>query len=181
MSTRRKANKFAIAIAKDVLKQLKKFNLSRGQFIRPRDDFYLLPLVADLQQCVADVQANCNVCQKGALLLSKARLYNDVPIDTARKIMFNYCDESGLIKDSLQGYVDRESLDLLEAAFECDSFSWMNNADRGRIEIAIEFGSRYKSLRGRIKACMENMIENNGYFVPEKGLAKKKVKKVVAS
>jgi len=74
----------AVALAQDVLAQIanKKFELRAGRgYVEPCDE-YLVPNdqwdQAITPDDVCDLQTNCTVCARGALLLSKIDKYNNI-------------------------------------------------------------------------------------------------------
>src|SRR4051812_10887130 len=82
MTTKLRPNKKAIAIAQDVLLRLRRhLKVVTGAYC----DGYLpvseVKVDADLRENLPVIEKNCEVCALGACLLSKARLYNNVPTD----------------------------------------------------------------------------------------------------
>src|SRR4051812_46877020 len=69
----------AVEVAKDVLKHLQDYQLVRGTYL----EGYLTdvdgPWTGDLQQHLPAVEAECKMCALGACLLSRARVYDEVP------------------------------------------------------------------------------------------------------
>lgn len=139
-----KANKKAIAVAKDVLAHLRTLQLKPGRYLHLKeDDTHLRQL---------------------------ARVYDALDMGTFR-ILEDGCDETKT-RRSLEDVFDSKTMDLMEAAFERHHFEWAESADTSEIEAAIAFGKRYRSVRKRVRAVMENIIANKGYFKPEKAEAK---------
>jgi hypothetical protein len=176
-----------IEIAKDVLKQLDRQDVplmakSRYGYVLGTLDIGLNP--SDEIQGHADtIQKSCTVCAKGALLLSKARLYDAVPFsaiatfhmedDGTRK---SICANPGAIHDALSDIFDRFTLDMLEAAFEKSAGTIYNEEDEddeplygdhewGRLKQAAWYGSTYTNDVDRVRACMQNLITNDGEFI----------------
>lgn len=156
----------AVLVAKDVLEQLDALTFEAGRYFYVDDVTLIENITDDLQDCVDEVQKHCKVCARGALVLSKARLFNEVPLmdyvksnDTIR--LFQY-DTTDLLKDVW----DEEQLDLIEAAFEGDPTLLASDVDRDLIDEAVVFGGNYDTRKDRLAAIMENIIENNGVFVP---------------
>lgn len=162
-------NKKAIAVAKDVLNRLrrKKLNLRFGTYIRKGEN-YEYREEGDLQDCIDEVEQNCQVCLKGALILSKARLFNALPMKELQRILdlggFEMCYQ---IITLLTDVFDRRSIDLLEVTFEERRWSWTTGSEE-EIESALKFGKPYKSKEGIVRGTMENVIWNKGYFKPWK-------------
>jgi hypothetical protein len=169
-----------VAVARDVLAQLDREDvrggLVLGDYLRGparRDPGAGRPV--DLQQCADEAQAGCSWCLLGALLLSKARLYNRVPLAP----LFSWDPAAALhagrepVLAALDDVFDRDTLDLVESAFMC---TWMGN-DEERWDssplgsAAIAFGRRYDDDRAgmleRARAVMANIIHHDGEFRPD--------------
>jgi hypothetical protein len=177
-----------IAVARDVLLQLDRPDLplavvsSMGYVtghlfvgIRPEDD---------VQAHVDAIQAHCSVCQKGALLLSKARLFDAVPASTILYDIDTFRAEDGTIAEvaafpdevnaALADLFDRLTMDMLEAAFEKSTDTIDFEDDDGNaihddygqacLSLAARYGKWYPDDRDRVRACMKNMIINDGEF-----------------
>ena len=65
--------------------------------------------------------------------------------------------------DRLGRFFDIDQLRLIESAFEQSEFG---NLDYDLVERAVEFGNRYKVHGTRLRAIMQNIIDNRGTFVP---------------
>ncbi len=148
-----------IAILKDALAKLKKRKFITGIYIRKGwqtiKDFDVRD---ELQKHVVTMEKNCEVCMLGNLFLSQVYLYNDFNVG-------NYNDDMARNDIFLSRYFSEKQLDLIEAAFETkDIFLDMTP----QITKAIEFGKKYRRDRQRAKAILENMLENDGMFVPFK-------------
>lgn len=163
--------KKAVAVAEDVLVQLRKRKNTiiphQGTYLETDAEFTDEQLDGhDLQEYVDKVQkADCKVCAVGAAVMSKARLFDNVPADVV------------VVADDIHGHLfdvfDENTVALMECAFEqSDSFS--TGQSEKHLEAAIEFGERYEDDKERLRAIMKNIIENNGKFKP---WAKAKVEK----
>jgi hypothetical protein len=160
-----------VAVAKDVLAQLEahKINVARGGFyLRLETD--LPDDVTDLQACVDEVGPSCKICLRGAMLLSKARLFNDVPLDRIRRmngflldgLHANRIDTRDLLADTF----DEETLDLLECAFEGAPEFARQSCGLTRSRAATAFGATVDyDPEERVRLCMNNLIDNDGEFI----------------
>lgn len=101
---------------------------------------------------------DCTVCAKGALFVAKVDRLNGVTVGDF--VSYADLDPSRFLLD----YFSRRQLDLIEAAFERDRMS-LDPYDSDA-KAAIAFGSGYVSHAQRMRAIMENVIENNGEFRP---------------
>ncbi len=160
-----KKQQLAVDIAKDVIKWIRVRKLK----IKDHGSY----LSGDLKGC-ADVvyqdqvqphlpalRKHCDVCAKGAMLLSYIELKNKVtfgqvirlgpwtPYAQSRRAS---CHGSSCIAEALDGAFDRDQLDRIEDAFEC----WDGN----------EWGKKFKTPGKRMIAICQNIIENNGEFKP---------------
>jgi hypothetical protein len=169
-------NERAILAAKDVLKRLrmKKLELKRDGYLShppygvsaERSTWESLPSSGDLQDHVDKVEECCSVCADGALLLSVARLFDNVPMADI-KFQWGWQGENGaaLIRNLLSSVIDEKTLNLLEVAFEGKEMEW-SNLTKEEVEAALKFGKRFKSLAGIVRGGMKNIIANGGYFKP---------------
>lgn len=170
-----------IEIAKDVIVNLK------SQIIIPQTGTYLgynnrpknIELTESLQKHLPLIQ--CEVCAVGSLLISNVKYNNN----------FNIGDYSNISKiaDTLLEFFDKKQLILIECAYE--GFGWnemgdeaieLDNglfADEGEdismydittseIDAANEFYHNYDDTNIRLISIMQNIIDNNGEFKPEK-------------
>lgn len=156
-------NDKAVAVAKDVLARLDVLHLQTGWYMTIGSSSSI-SFLGDLREQVDLVQEECAVCQLGACLLSTARLFDQVPMSCFNSGRRALLSES-TIHDLLVGVFDRDTLDLMEAAFECQPLSWLE-ASPYSITHAIHFGRRFVALEDRVRAIMENVIDNGGVFVP---------------
>src|SRR5579862_3956479 len=115
----------AVLVAKDVLKRLRYLNVSTNIYLKGVLE-KALPKNEDLKEHVAEVQKKCQVCALGACLLSKARLYDKVPLSSIGSLegedgywkIYAGCDSSTRIFTLLKDVFDLNSLSLMETAFE---------------------------------------------------------------
>lgn len=151
----------AVEVAEDVLKQLNKRKngyLASGMgYLQTKYD--LTSAEGSLQDHLDGIQeGGCEVCALGALLLSKARLYDDVPIS----------NDGICITDCLNGLTtvfSQRQLNLIEAAYEGGRLDYDNSSlERS----AVAFGEKYRDRKARMRAIMQNIVENQGKFVPPK-------------
>jgi hypothetical protein len=146
-----------VAIAKDVLKQLKALNVVKGTYLRnyglqlPRND--------QAKQHINQISRGCEVCALGACFLSHIRLFNEVDVGT----LAGRCGEtvncvfagSDLIDAELHKYFTYDQLLLIEAAFE----GWTGEGYEAR-----DFYDKHPDPKERLQAIMQNIVKNNGEF-----------------
>ena len=88
-------------------------------------------------------------------------------------------DDRESMHDHLEGICERTQLDMIETAFEMDSFMDLDCEDGSDEEFeeaeanhealvnrVIEFGTRFDDDKARLIAIMENIVANKGTFVP---------------
>lgn len=134
----------AVAVAKDVLKNLKALRCVSGNTYIERPD--LLPMKIkpedSAQKHIEYFTKRCKVCALGACVISYVRLYNDV-----------------LVKD-FRGY-----------SIICDKLFPVFGRSMHTIEHAFEQGvglkNHYDDDNQRLRAIMLNVVKNKGKFVPE--------------
>ena len=170
----RPVNEMAVNVARDVLANLDKechpYTPRLGIYVNSYvlDRFYNQELQTVLDE-FQNIGSECKVCALGAILLSKARLYDKIPINY--KDTNYYVFREWLIGGLLDVF-DREQLDLIEIAFEVSdyvvrSFVSYPTPDEALIHKAVQFGDNYPyHPTDRMRAIMNNIIDNNGHFVP---------------
>lgn len=138
----------------------------------------------DLQTIVRS-NPECTVCAVGSLLLSAARLYNEMSVEDVATP-----DSTSGIADALSPYFDLRQLVLIELAFEGRNYGLLLNERLFRIDYTDQWRSveepeiliTHETVRaakeylenrlldpdhdGALRKIMENIIEHNGEFVP---------------
>lgn len=156
----------AKAIAQDVLDRLSLVDYTPGIYFLAYIDS--LPEGCSDLRGVADQLERCRACALGGLLLSKACLYDAVPLSRMTDPMDNkqMCLSAGqeFIVESLDEAFSREQLDMIESAFEgirvgCNASDEMKDKAKRFARVAL-------SMRARVQAIMENIISSEGVFVP---------------
>lgn len=177
-----------IAIAKDVLAQLKLKKL-RPEVGWWADDSRLGGLedwawkkideanVPEGGTCTLNTQdyskniKSCRVCALGAIFMGISNLYG-VNITGVDPDMYEVFEN--LSKSPLQEYFSKDQLHLLECAFEGGGGAHdIYTIDKKLRGFALAFHYGFQSDKDRLKAIMENIIENNGTFKPETSLTQK--------
>jgi hypothetical protein len=130
----------------------------------------------DLRDILPDVEAHCEVCARGGLLLSKARIFDAVPahrlLSKYQTLRVNQRDTTDLLSDTF----DAETLEAIESAFEQgeieDSSLAMDRDDfqamvaTRRLERFVRYGI---SLSGhdteRLRAICSRIVDCDGEFL----------------
>lgn len=164
----------AVAVAEDVLKQLRR----RKNRLRVGGSGYLsttyrpTSLDGDLREHLDKVESNsCGVCALGAALLSKARLFDSVPMTEVfyKTGSDNYIPDlsQSCVRENLDDVFDKTTLKTVEAAFERNYNLIFEDHEcpSPKIYGAVVFGMKFSDPRKRLQAIMENIVANNGRFV----------------
>lgn len=121
-----------------------------------------------LNEHLGDV--TCDVCAKGVLLLSHIARFDNFSI--------GYCGRSsvgnGFIFSRIGSIFKTDQLDMIESAFEGsvieDSsgslLSEMGHIANEKGRLCIAFGEQYDDNTERLLAILQNIIDNDGEFVP---------------
>jgi hypothetical protein len=146
-------SKRAVEIAKDVLKQLKikKYIATQGTYVSlvgvDNDDVNLDG--KQLDEILKDRKVKCRVCAKGALLMSKAMVYDD--------LTFGEKDDVGSLREDF----DADDLNLMEAIFEGDEQFGYDSCGNDTAVIC-EINKAYRTPEKVLEVLMKNVIKNKG-------------------
>lgn len=161
-------SEMAVAIAKDVIEQL------RGPLKAASHYCYLTTTYSptnpdcDLRDILPEMlKEGCTVCALGAALISKAKLFDAVPL---RSLILNHLQGAQCVYEMhvtrilaikmLESVFSDNTLNDIESAFE----KFPNVQGRNTYGAAC-FGCKYADDTERLVAIMENVIANNGEFV----------------
>jgi len=167
----RKSRKKAVAIAKDVIAQIKNLQLKEGTYFQGL--VTVPPRVSDAQDLIGPITKKCTVCGIGACFISSIRLFDEMPIHRLQPSFSDrdspFLSMSGdAIRSHLDRFFDGRDLRLIEAAFECSTgLAFRLGYPRiglKEAERAQEFGERFKNRRRRLAAIMENVVKHKGRF-----------------
>lgn len=155
----------AVAVARDVIERLdshESFTPLTGRYLSTPRVFMIDELEGkDLQDFIPEIErSGCQVCALGGLLFCKAVLYDEVP---ALIVSMGHATRYSTV-NALSDVFDTKTLDLVEAAFEQSRrFAEDYQDEAVRAEV---FGKQYEGDRERMRAIMENIVANNGEFIP---------------
>lgn len=152
-----------VAIAEDVLLRLKasKLKAGKGSYLLD-EDWPDLDQTSDARPVIDVIEAACQVCARGAMLLSQVRLFNCLTVGEVRSSSIGIMN-----RKHLQPIFGDDQINLIESAFEMDDFTWGDNNDA---DGAIGFGERYDEPEERLAAIMNNIVANGGDFRPWEAL-----------
>lgn len=153
-----------IAIAKDVLAQLKreKYVAVRGSYVVSYDLDQLSFQETDehpfdLQEALLGNAPECSVCGLGAAFCSMARLGDKVELEDVPDIY-----------EHLEPVFGMHQLALIEYAFEgCDSgYEGNNNLSEEEVATCVRFCKKWPDHDKRLAAIFRNVVRNEGTFRP---------------
>lgn len=162
-------NSKKMLICKDVLKLIKSGDhlIGKGQYCR---EISKSPgQVLNAQQALLEGDVSCQVCARGAMMLSKMRFVGG----SARDLNISGYDQDVTTIALVEAFSDEE-LDMIESVFERIPFyrpfsiskqasSWPNGKQKRANEFArvLSRYSRFSSKR-RLRQLMERIVEWNG-------------------
>lgn len=159
-----------VAIAKDVIKQLD------ANIIKAINGAYLLDSETDMRSwgflssgAMGPVKVSpgepCQACALGSLFVCAVEReegadYRGIPIKASTA--------QPLIHENLAPYFDKLQLGMIEAAFERSSrYVTEYDPDNQRLGYeCVDFGDEYADPDTRMRAIMQNIIDNEGEFKP---------------
>ncbi len=163
----------AVAVAKDVLKQLraKKIIAIRGDYVAAEfaEDEEALESKFDEDENIPleeITKIRCHCCAIGATMLSFSRLFNRMFVNSVCNIVPD--------RETLSQAFSWRTIVLMESAFEGTDFCCDAESARGTdirisektMDAACEFGLEDEA--DTMEAIMKNIIKNDGEFVPSK-------------
>ena len=171
-----------VEVAKDVLKQIKakKVILRKSGYLAAAAGTDLTE-IKDLQE-LATSRAACHVCARGALIMSKARLYNHCKIEPSSYELVDNCTLDDAAETFSKKDFPKDIWARAELAFEgwkagsfytADMDASVSTSEKEQ-EACYKFYLRYPGQsepkrRVRLAAICRNIIRNEGVFRP-KGL-----------
>lgn len=167
-----------VMIAKDVLTQLrsKRYVAESGIWVSPKykfgDDGQDINRDESVQTLFADKTIEkCSVCALGGLFMSCTNMNNNTKVsdleDEAEFDLGEIIDAGEKLSNGLNEIFSKSQLALIEKYFEGgDGYHSVYEGDRGYNAIN-DFYQKYTSNQ-RLKKIMENIVANDGTFVPSK-------------
>ena len=164
-----------VMIAQDVLAQLKakRYVAESGCWVQANYNS-AVPL-ADIKykDSVQDLFAektieSCNVCALGGLFMSCTNFNNNTlleDLDDVSEDLGALVDEEEKLSNKLNKIFSTPQLKLIETYFEANGGYFRDYDEDNRIEA---FYNKHPSDKKRLQLIMENIVENEGTFVPAK-------------
>jgi hypothetical protein len=162
-----------VMIAQDVLAQLKakRYVAESGCWVKPNIDSAWEQKLShhdSVQELFIEQKIeSCNVCALGGLFMSCTNFNNNTlleDLDDASEGLGNLIEEEQL-SNKLNEIFSTNQLKLIESYFEANGGFFRDYDEDDRIEV---FYNKNSSDKKRLQLIMENIVENNGTFVPEK-------------
>lgn len=178
-------NRKRVRIAKDVIEQLdaKKLIAKHGTYLqlssiaaKKKYDirYFSWPDFEDKKSKIAETQISevvsansCKVCAIGAVFASAVKRANHCTIGDMNSDADGLNDDI-FMRSYLKSWFSREQLALMEIAFDRTDQSIdgdASGADDDVLDAAYNFASK-QTAGGRLRAIMQNIIDNDGEFVP---------------
>lgn len=157
LETTAEQRKMARAVAKDILSHPKRYQVCRGNYIIG------IPWSArnkKIDKVDPEIIKNCHVCARGAMFITRALLFDKY------RFPDDDLDIGGeLVLPATESDFGKFNAELIECAFELHSY-FEENSIMG--DLAAKFGNRYRSPVNRLRAIMQNVLDNGGVFRPDK-------------
>lgn len=161
----------AVAVCRDLLFQMGREDNpivpQRGTYleVRHNSDSPLAGYEGELQNVVDEFQNNdCQACALGSMLLCTARLFDNARIWAMTRVCghrSSTCVPYDQIIEGLRNVFDRNTIDVIESAFECRPCHGNEPEHYG----AAVFGTQFVSATEALRAICENIIANDGDFI----------------
>lgn len=154
-----------VAVAKDVLKNLRYTNLDGGTYLSTKNDanvdFLLENKDKDLQEFIPKIRKNCEVCAIGAFFLSEVGVFDKCKI---AELGYDYSQlrNDTFMREKLRAVFTTKELSLIESAFMGSPYGITET----EWPVTHSYYNKYHDEADRLKAICKNIIKN-GTFKPE--------------
>ena len=165
-----------VMIAQDVLAQLKakRYVAESGCWVQA--NYNSTATLADFVKYNDSVQElfaektieSCNVCALGGLFMSCTNFNNNTlleDLDDVSEELGYLIGEEAKLSNKLNSIFTTNQLKLIENYFEGNAGFFRDDDGNNHIEA---FYNKHSSDKKRLKLIMENIVENEGTFVPKK-------------
>lgn len=160
-----------VAIAKDAIEQIgERYVVGRGVYMAALTKRHLDGSAVDFAR---DPETRCRVCARGALFLSGLRLFNsyDEPlrtyVDTDQEERFFGAGQVRLIECAFEGWDRERAGDEYAYSIRMENAPPIEEFYPTELEDAIlHYREAFPRDTDRLLAILENIIANNGTFVP---------------
>jgi hypothetical protein len=157
-------NKNAVLIAQDILVWLGQDYLDVVHCYLYADGHHFTPdMPGDATEHMEVFKKNCSVCALGACFLAHIGRFDKMPADELRRMAISGTMLRRPMQIRLSDAFSTEQLNLIETAFERELYGTDSDELQQR---ALDFGAKYSRKRLRLQGICENIVQNNGRFVP---------------
>jgi hypothetical protein len=109
---------------------------------------------------------SCNACGLGSLFVSAVRNFGGVTCEDIKGCIFlNYLTTFEIVP-VLERYFPKDTLALVDLAFEGCSELPLENIAYGKVALAGEYRKQYPEAIERLDAILANIVKNDGEFIP---------------
>ena len=163
-----------VMIAQDVLAQLKakRYVAESGCWVQPNIHSAWEQKLShhdSVQELFIEQKIeSCNVCALGGLFMSCTNFNNNTLLEDlydASSELGELIGEEEKLSNKLNSIFSFNQLKLIESYFEANGGFFRDYDEDDRIEV---FYNKYPSDKERLQLIMENIVENEGTFVPAK-------------
>jgi hypothetical protein len=160
----RRNRKLCVAIARDVLEQLrlKRYRATCGGYVS-LDDIAYDHLEESFKDFFKTKKVNCDVCALGAAFVSLVNIKNECSVEDVLN--------NGMDRERLESVFGCDNMNLMESAFEEGPMDGSDNENEDiySLETAAKWGNQWHKHEDRLRQIMLNVIRNNGDFkLPQK-------------
>lgn len=164
-----------VMIAQDVLAQLKakRYVAESGCWVQPNYNSTAtwadIKYTDSVQELFVEKKIeSCNVCALGGLFMSCTNFNNNTlleDLDDVSEDLGALVEEEEKLSNKLNKIFSTSQLKLIETYFEANGGYFRDYDEDDRIEA---FYNKHPSDKKRLQLIMENIVENEGTFVPAK-------------
>lgn len=160
-----------VMIAQDVLAQLKakRYVAESGCWVRIHYNPTTVAETDSVQELFVEKKIeSCNVCALGGLFMSCTNFNNNTllkDLDSVSEYLGSLVNEEEKLSNKLNKIFSTNQLKLIETYFEANDGFFLDYDEEDRAEA---FYNKHPSDKKRLQLIMENIVENNGTFVPAK-------------
>ncbi len=162
-------NERRMVIAKDVIDRLDSnyFCPVSGSYLLIDKYFYDFPPDTETLE-VFETTKQCSVCARGAIFVSACLKFDGCKVST----LLEKPERHGIfLSEQEDRFFDSKQIQMIENAYEAYissplDYQLRNKLSADELTSCRNFGEKYVSNVDRMKAIMQNIIDNNGTFIP---------------
>jgi hypothetical protein len=166
-----------VIIAKDVLRQLNlgKIIAKTGTYLKSDTisdiimeiEYYGNSQKGDQQLCdIFSGIDSCKACALGSVFVATVKIADKLKFNEIEFDSWGDTIHSDSMHEYLEDFFSLRQLYMIENAFERKDINTIYQVDEALSKACIAFNKGVKSSRERLERIMENVIRNNGTFIP---------------